>query len=125
MYRGVTRIMCAAVAGALISLGPAGAAGAACPARAAGGPAGFQPMSASFLSPSAGFVLGGMGCTHGNPVCRARLAATTDGGALWHVAGAPDVLLFNGAGDLLTQASRVSSVVFANSRDGVAVAALI
>ena len=106
------------MAGALISLGPAGAASAVGPARAAGVPAGFQPMSASFLSPSSGFVLGGVGCTHGNPVCRARLAATTDGGAHWHFAGAPDVLLFYGAGDLLTQASRVSGVVFANSRDG-------
>jgi hypothetical protein len=38
--------------------------------------------------------------------------------AHWHFAGAPDVLLFYGAGDLLTQASRVSGVVFANSRDG-------
>jgi hypothetical protein len=81
-------------------------------------PAGFQPMSASFLSASSGFVLGGVGCKYGNPVCRARLVATTDGGAHWHVVGAPDVLLFYGAGDLLTQASRVSGVVFANSRDG-------
>ena len=118
MHRRVTRIICAAVAGALISLGPACAASAAGPAQAAGTPAGFQPMSASFLSPSSGFVLGGVGCTHGNPVCRARLAATTDGGAYWHFAGAADVLLFYGAGDLLTQASRVSGVVFANSRDG-------
>lgn len=118
MHRRVTRIICAAVAGALISLGPAGCASAAGPAQAAGVPAGFQPMSASLLSPSSGFVLGGVGCTHGNPVCRARLAATTDGGAHWHFAGAPDVLLFYGAGDLLTQASRISGVVFANSRDG-------
>ena len=118
MHRRVPRIICAAVAGALISLGLAGAAGAADPAQAAGVPAGFQPMSASFLSPSSGFVLGGVGCAHGNPVCWARLAATTDGGAHWHFAGATDVLLFYGAGDLLTQASRVSGVVFANSRDG-------
>ena len=118
MHRRVTRVICAAVAGALISVVPASAASAAGPAQAAGVPAGFQPMSASFVSPSSGFVLGGVGCTHGNPICRARLAATTDGGAQWHFAGAPDVLLFYGAGDLLTQASRVSGVVFANSRDG-------
>ena len=46
MHRRVTRIICAAVAGALISLGLAGAASAAGPAQAAGVPAGFQPMSA-------------------------------------------------------------------------------
>jgi len=111
----ITRIISAAVAAALISLGLAYAASAA---EAAGVPAGFQPMSASFLSPSSGFVLGGVGCTHVNQACRARLVATTDGGAHWHFVGAPDVLLFYGAGDLLTQASRVSGVVFANRQDG-------
>ena len=118
MHSRITRTMCAVAAAALISLGLAGAASAAGPAKAAGVPAGFQPMSASFQSPSSGFVLGGVGCTHVNQACRARLAATTDGGAHWHFAGAPDVLLFYGAGDLLTQASRVSGVVFANSQDG-------
>jgi hypothetical protein len=118
MHPRITRTMCAAVAGALISLGVAGAASAAGPAEAAGVPAGFQPMSASFLSPSSGFVLGGVGCAHGRPACRARLAATTDGGAQWHFVNAPDVLLFYGAGDLLTQASRVSGVVFTSRQDG-------
>ncbi len=116
MHSPIRRIMCVAAA-VLISLGLAVAASEASEA-AAGVPVGFEPMSASFLSPSTGFVLGGVGCTHGHQACQARLAATTDGGAQWHFVGAPDVLLFYGAGDLLTQASRVSGVVFASRQDG-------
>ena len=118
MHPRITRIVCAAVAGALISLGLACAANAVSTAGAAGVPAGFQPMSGSFLSASSGFVLGGVGCTHVDQACQARLAATTDGGAHWHFVNAPDVLLFYGAGDLLTQASRVSGVVFDSRQDG-------
>jgi len=145
MHAHVIRACAAAVAGALISFGLAGAAGAAGAAQrgpgapgaagasgqagavsvptaglnqAAGVPAGFQPVSASFLSASSGFVLGGVGCAYGHPACQARLTATTNGGAQWHFLSAPDVPLFYGAGNLLTQASRVGGVVFANRLDG-------
>ena len=88
---------------------------------AAAGPAavpfGFQPASASFPSPASGFVLGGVGCQP-QRACTARLVATTDGGARWRFLTAPDVRLFDNAGNPLTQASRVGSVVFASRRDG-------
>jgi YVTN family beta-propeller protein len=80
-------------------------------------PAGFQPASASFLSPASGFVLGGVGCQP-QRACTARLVATTGGGARWHFLPVPGVRLFNNAGSLLTQASRVSRVMFASRRDG-------
>jgi photosystem II stability/assembly factor-like uncharacterized protein len=80
-------------------------------------PAGFQPVSASFQSADTGFALGAVGCRRLR-ACRARLAATADGGARWHFVNAPDVRLFNGAGNSLTQASRVSGVAFASRRDG-------
>jgi hypothetical protein len=84
---------------------------------AAGVPTGFQPVSASFQSPARGFVLGAVGCRHVR-ACQARLAATTDAGAHWRFTGAPDVRLFNAAGNTLTQASRVREVVFASRRTG-------
>lgn len=80
-------------------------------------PAGFQPVSASFYSPASGAVLGAVGCQPRH-VCKARLVATADGGARWRFVTAPGVRLFNSAGDLLDQASRVSSVVFASRRAG-------
>ena len=86
-------------------------------ARVAPVPAGFEPASESFVSSAAGFVLGGVGCQP-RRACTARLVATTDGGVRWHFVSAPDVRLFNSAGDTLTQASRVGSVVFASRRDG-------
>lgn len=80
-------------------------------------PADFQPAWSSFYAPAAGVVLGGAGCT-GGPACRARLPASTDGGARWHPVIAPDVFLFNQAGDLDGQSSSVARVVFASGRDG-------
>ena len=75
-------------------------------------PAGFRPAWASFLSPGSGFVLGGVGCTPGK-ACTARLVATTDGGARWHVVKAPAVRLSD-----LSAGGSVSRVVFASARVG-------
>jgi len=74
--------------------------------RTATVPAGFQPTAASFYSPASGVVLGGVGCAT-NHACRARLVATTDGGARWRFLTAPDVSL-----------STISQVAFASRRDG-------
>ena len=90
-------------------------AGAATPAKAM--PAGFAPVSASFLSPARGFVLGTVNCQTRRG-CRARLAATADGAARWHAVTAPRVRLFNAGGNSLTQASRVTGVVFSSRRNG-------
>jgi hypothetical protein len=76
------------------------------PAAAVG--ASFSPVAASFLSPTSGFVLGGVKCVELRPPCSARLAATTTGGAHWRFVGAPDVQL----------GTAVSEVLFASGRDG-------
>jgi hypothetical protein len=77
---------------------------------AAARPAGFQPAAASFTSPARGVVLGGVGCREPKP-CRARLMATTDGGARWHPLAAPRAWLLN-------RGPHVSQVVFASRRNG-------
>jgi photosystem II stability/assembly factor-like uncharacterized protein len=84
---------------------------------AAGVPASFQPVSASFQSSARGFALGALGCRQVR-ACRARLVATADAGAHWSFVNAPDVRLFNPAGNSLLQASRVNGVVFADRRNG-------
>ena len=66
-------------------------------------PAGFRPTSASFYSPAAGVVVGGVGCQLAKP-CKARLVATTDSGAHWSSVKAPSVA--------------VTVVMFASARDG-------
>ncbi len=82
------------------------------PGRALAVPARFRPASASFVSAASGFVLGGVGCAPGK-ACTARLVATADGGARWHVVKAPAVRLSGlGAG------GSVSRVVFASARVG-------
>jgi len=102
-----------AAAGALAVPGLASAGTAiASPAAAA-----FQPVAASFRSAGQGVVLGGLGCSRGSS-CRARLMATSDGGARWHFVKAPEVRLFNPAGNLLRQAARVSGVEFSSRRNG-------
>lgn len=105
-------LVCGTVAlAALAVAGTAGAAGALTQAeRAPAAPVGanFGPVAASFLSPASGFVLGGANCVPRKPPCRARLAATTTGGAHWRFAGAPNVQL----------GTAVSEVLFANGRDG-------
>jgi hypothetical protein len=108
-----------ACAAALIPVATLAAAYPAAPATAgaAAGPAGFEPVSASFLSPARGFVLGAVNCRTRRG-CPARLAVTADGAARWHAVTAPSVRLFNAGGNSLTQASRVTSVVFASRRNG-------
>src|ERR1035438_1364711 len=94
---GAAALACAAPLMPMTSLvataSPAAAAAATGPPAV---PASFQPASASFVSPASGYVLGAVGCTLGH-VCSARLVSTTDGGARWHFANAPDVALFNSA----------------------------
>ncbi len=82
------------------------------PGPAVAVPAGFRPASASFVSAASGFVLGGVGCTPGK-ACTARLVATADGGARWHVVKAPAVRLSD-----LSAGGSVRSVVFASARVG-------
>ena len=126
MRTHATRVMSAvAAAGALSALVLAGTGAGAVAAPASSGtgqttaavPADFEPVSASFWSPAQGVALGGAGCAGGN-ACTARLAVTADGGAHWRFLTAPDVRLFNNAGNGLTQSSRVSGVVFADRLDG-------
>ncbi len=105
----------------LADVGTVGAAAAprsAATGRATKVPASFQPTAAGFISPAWGVAispawgvaLGGVGCTVGH-TCRARLAATADGGAQWYFLTAPDVWLAN-------RSPQVSQVVFASRRDG-------
>ena len=75
-------------------------------------PAGFQPASASFLSPASGVVLGTVGCRSGQ-ACAGRLAATANGGGRWRFLQAPDVQVSS-----VVSGTAVSSVVFASRRDG-------
>jgi YVTN family beta-propeller protein len=116
--RAARALAIAALLGAA-AVGPADAANGGPPSLAAGrpGPAvavptGFRPVSASFLSRASGFVLGGVGCAPGK-ACVARLVATTDGGARWHVVKAPAVRLSG-----LSAGGSVSGVVFASARVG-------
>jgi photosystem II stability/assembly factor-like uncharacterized protein len=92
---------------------------ASAPSRAVAGAA-FQPFTASFVSPSTGFVLGGVGCAWGQDVaparpCRAVIEETVDGGASWRQLPAPGPMLewFHGI-----PSSSVSAITFANLRDG-------
>jgi hypothetical protein len=119
--RRLTSVAALACAAALIPVAALAATASLAATVTDSGPravsAGFEPVSASFVSPARGFVLGAVGCRRLG-ACEARLAATTDGGGRWHAVAAPDVRLFNAAGNSLTQASRVSGVVFAGRRDG-------
>lgn len=83
--------------------------------RAASVPAGLQPESASFLSPTRGFVLGSVGCRRLHP-CQAWLVATTDGGASWHRLAVPDLRIFGST--VAIAAGEASRVVFAGRRIG-------
>jgi photosystem II stability/assembly factor-like uncharacterized protein len=71
-------------------------------------PAGFDPVSVTFVSASDGWILGSVPC--GTTEC-ASMAHTTDGGATWSPAGAPAVKL---AGELTAEAS----VRYADPEDG-------
>jgi len=126
MRAHVTRLMSAVTAAvALSAVVLVGTSAGAVTAPASSGrgqatvavPANFEPVSASFWSPAQGVALGGAGCTGGG-ACTARLAVTSDGGAHWRFLTAPDVRLFNSAGNGLTQSSAVRGVVFADRLDG-------
>ena len=126
MFIHPTRVMSAVAAAGVLSalvLAGAGAGAVAAPASSGSGqaaaavPADFEPVSASFWSPAQGVALGGVGCA-GRSACTARLAVTADGGAHWRFLTAPDVGLFNIAGNSLTQPSAVGGVVFADRLDG-------
>ncbi len=99
------------IATAAVALGAGAGAGAALAAtRHTAGPRtevakGFQANSASFLSASAGFVLGGVHCRPGHS-CAAILASTTDGGAHWRLAPVHGVTL-DAAGQVLFATRRI------------------
>jgi photosystem II stability/assembly factor-like uncharacterized protein len=83
--------------------------------RTAHPPAGFQPSSVSFISPTTGFVLGASPC--GQAQC-AALLETTDGGRSWARLGAPAVALSGRPDPEVSPPSSVQEVVFANAADG-------
>ena len=80
----------------------------------------FQPWAASFVSPSTGFVLGGVGCRfvqHATiPRCPALVEGTSDGGATWRRLAAPGPLLE--PIHLFGQNVNVSAIAFADARNG-------
>ena len=94
---------------ALLIAPAAASAQAASATAAAKVPASFQPAAQSFITPSWGVVLGGVGCQPGH-TCRARLAVSADGGAHWRFLAAPDVSL--------GVQGQVIAVMFASRRDG-------
>lgn len=91
---------------------------AASAAAAASLPAGFDPVSASFVSADTGWVLGsvaasGAGC--GATAC-AAVARTTDGGQTWALVGAPAAPSTDSTGSLPT--GGVATIRFADQRNG-------
>jgi len=79
-------------------------------------PAGFEPLSATFVSASEGWVLGSVPC--GASSCPA-IVRTTDGGATWSAIGAPVTTVGRplGGSPALGQAG-ISSLRFADPLDG-------
>jgi photosystem II stability/assembly factor-like uncharacterized protein len=75
-------------------------------------PAGFEPVSATFVSSADGWVLGSVPCSGGR--CPA-IVRTTDGGATWSSIPAPRTSM-GSEGDLT--GSGISAVRFANASDG-------
>jgi hypothetical protein len=114
IHRAVTVLSVAAATLAAAAITAAGTTGATDAAGHAGVaarvPASFTPAAASFRSPGRGVVLGGVGCQRGEP-CRARLVATTDGGAHWRFLATPGVWL-------ASHRHLVSQAVFPSGRNG-------
>ncbi len=77
-------------------------------------PSGFEPESASFVSPSVGFVLGISYCA-GTPCL--TIARTQDGGKTWLAIPAPNIPLGQGP-TLTSDATAVSRIRFVNILDG-------
>jgi photosystem II stability/assembly factor-like uncharacterized protein len=97
------------------------AAGSAPAASQHGVSAALEPWAASFVSPSTGFVLGGVGCQFGvNGVqrpCRPVVVATSDGGVRWRGVSAPPTTV-EPIGVLGLSGPYVKAITFANPRDG-------
>jgi hypothetical protein len=73
-------------------------------------PAGFTPLSVTFVSPNQGWVAGAAPCSSGSCL---TLARTVDGGRTWKPAPAPALSVPND-----TSAGSALSVRFATARDG-------
>jgi len=101
-------VLLLAAAVAALTAGTASASGSPPP------PAGFEADSASFVSASAGYVLGARDCSL--LPCQALLETTANGGATWAKVAAPNVQLVPPFST--TPATAVSSVQFANKNDG-------
>jgi photosystem II stability/assembly factor-like uncharacterized protein len=86
------------------------------PAGPAGGPvpAGFQPVSVTFASANAGWVLGAAPCAGGG--CAAVIVRTTDGGRTW--AGIPAPVSGIASSDSPQGPAAVRGLRFANALDG-------
>lgn len=83
--------------------------------------AAFQPFASSFLSPSTGFVLGGVGCRFGfngaQRPCKPVIVTTSDAGVHWRaVSSAPTTLEPVGIFGLVDPL--VKAITFADPRDG-------
>jgi photosystem II stability/assembly factor-like uncharacterized protein len=76
-------------------------------------PAGFQPISATFVSSKVGWVLGSVPCDSGR--CPA-IAHTTDGGASWTPIAAPKTTV--GRSPVDETGTGVSAIRFADAKDG-------
>jgi photosystem II stability/assembly factor-like uncharacterized protein len=101
-------VLLLAAAVAVMTAGNASASGSPPP------PAGFEADSASFVSAQAGYVLGSRGCSL--LPCKALLETTANGGATWAKVTAPNAKLVPPFTS--SPASAVSTVRFANSKDG-------
>ncbi len=88
----------------------------ASPSASAGSiPAGFEPVSVTFVSADEGFVLGSVACPSGR--C-ATIAHTTDAGRSWSEIGAPATTIAPDNADGAPAASGVDALRFADSQDG-------
>ncbi len=76
-------------------------------------PAGFEPVSATFVSSKVGWVLGSVPCDTGR--CPA-IARTTDGGASWRTIPAPKTTI--GRGPVSDVSTGIALLRFANANDG-------
>jgi photosystem II stability/assembly factor-like uncharacterized protein len=97
---------------------PSSSAAVATPAPTPQGakvPAGFQPVSATFVSSADGWVLGSIPCSGAR--CPA-IVRTTDGGSTWSAIGAPRTKMGNGSLPGLMNGTGISGLRFANASNG-------
>ena len=76
-------------------------------------PAGFEPISATFVSSQDGWVLGSVRCASGR--CPA-IGQTTDGGARWNPINAPQTTV--GSDPVTFVGTGIATLRFANANDG-------